>query len=809
MNTNSYKFLKWIMYAALAIIPFLAFYVAGFGVSASWNSLLFPYITGKNFGFRILVEIAAAAWVLLMILDKNLRPKKTLMLYIYSSFVFILLLADIFSVNITRSFLSNFERMEGFITHAHLFLYFLMLTSLFKDKISWAKYKTVLFFSNIPVIVLAFLQLLGLKSFALMKFLPNLRDAIGQKFYPSQGGTQLDASLGNSTYLAIYAVFFIFLFFLTYLETRKEKVKNNWIYLLMTILNLIVLYYTQTRGAQVGFAIGVLVTAIIIFFAGKKFEEFKGLRVASVSIVSALLVVYISLIAFGNSSFIQNTSTLNRLSKVSTFANPVTFFSNASKLKTELYNPDSTYESLKEISGDGTFTSRLINIKMSLEGFKERPILGWGQDNYLYVFAKHNDARMYAQEPWFDRTHNVFMDWLISAGALGLLAYLALYVGAIWMMWFTKDGKAHKSSNDILEKSFLTGLLVAYFIHNIFVFDNLISYLLFFIVLAYIASKYSSRKELINNKLSNQEIKSKLILFGPVILVILLGSLYFFNIKYYQANRYIIKGLVPTVKNNESQLDALHKSLVSFEKAIAKGGVAELESREQLAQTTLGLYNQIISLNLEMSEEYMPIYELVSEYVNQTKTAYEDLFSKKIDPRSLSIYASFLGTLGNDENSLQYSELAYKSAPNKQTIAINYIRELLMHELYEEANEIALKMYNSDKSYNVSQQIYALTSAYNGDYDKAESLLQVGNGVIFLDQSFLGAYRNTDNENRFISIIKNNLEINPEDIDSAVLLAQIYLEKGNNSEAKKILRELAENVPELEAEIEEYINSLD
>lgn len=42
--------------------------------------MLFPYITGKNFGFRILVEIAAAAWVMLMILDKGFRPKKSILL---------------------------------------------------------------------------------------------------------------------------------------------------------------------------------------------------------------------------------------------------------------------------------------------------------------------------------------------------------------------------------------------------------------------------------------------------------------------------------------------------------------------------------------------------------------------------------------------------------------------------------------------------------------------------------------------------------------------------------------------------------
>ena len=45
---------RWVVLAALFVIPFLVLYVS--------NSLFFPFITGKGFAFRILVEAAAAAW---------------------------------------------------------------------------------------------------------------------------------------------------------------------------------------------------------------------------------------------------------------------------------------------------------------------------------------------------------------------------------------------------------------------------------------------------------------------------------------------------------------------------------------------------------------------------------------------------------------------------------------------------------------------------------------------------------------------------------------------------------------------------
>ena len=62
---------------------------------------------------------------------------------------------------------------------------------------------------------------------------------------------------------------------------------------------------------------------------------------------------------------------------------------------------------------------------MSWQGVKEHPILGWGQENYIVLFNKYYDPKMYQQEPWFDRSHNVFFDWLVSGGILALLAYLS------------------------------------------------------------------------------------------------------------------------------------------------------------------------------------------------------------------------------------------------------------------------------------------------------------------------------------------------------------------------------------------------
>src|SRR5260221_14030643 len=99
------KILRYITLVGIFIIPFIPLIVA--------NSLFFPFITGKNFTFRIVVEIVFAAWLLLALTNKAYRPRRSWMLYLLTAFVVIMALADAQGIYPYKSFWSNYERMEG------------------------------------------------------------------------------------------------------------------------------------------------------------------------------------------------------------------------------------------------------------------------------------------------------------------------------------------------------------------------------------------------------------------------------------------------------------------------------------------------------------------------------------------------------------------------------------------------------------------------------------------------------------------------------------------------------------------------
>src|SRR3989344_3624602 len=96
--------LRRVVFVGIFAIPFIPFLVT--------PSMLFPFITGKNFIFRIIVEIIFGAWVLLAIKDAEFRPKFSWLLVAMTSFVAIVGIADIFAENPYKAFfhMGGFKR---------------------------------------------------------------------------------------------------------------------------------------------------------------------------------------------------------------------------------------------------------------------------------------------------------------------------------------------------------------------------------------------------------------------------------------------------------------------------------------------------------------------------------------------------------------------------------------------------------------------------------------------------------------------------------------------------------------------------
>ena len=73
-------------------------------------------------------------------------------------------------------------------------------------------------------------------------------------------------------------------------------------------------------------------------------------------------------------------------------------------------------------TNDFSTMNRLLIWEVALVAFYEKPILGYGQENFYVVFNKYFNPEIYSHAGsriWFDRSPNIFLDHLITGGIIG------------------------------------------------------------------------------------------------------------------------------------------------------------------------------------------------------------------------------------------------------------------------------------------------------------------------------------------------------------------------------------------------------
>ncbi len=623
-----------------------------------FSNFFFPFITTKVFVWRIIVEIIFAAWVLLALLDAEYRPKKSIILYAVFGFLAVIGLANLLGVAPVTSFWSNFERMEGFISLLHLGAFFLVIGSVFREA-DWKRWWNVSLLASFLMVLYCLLQITGLKTI-------------------NQGGVRVDGTLGNAIYLAVYMLFHFFVALLFLWRERKNKALA-WTYGLLALSYVWILYYTATRGAILGLLGGLLIVAILNI----RNREDKLVRRASLATLVGLIVLVGSFAMFKDADFIKNSPVLSRFSSL-----------NTEELKTQ---------------------GRYFVWPMALEGVKERPLLGWGQENFTYVFQKHYSPEMYNLEPWFDRAHNIFLDWLVAGGVFGLLSYLALYVVLLLSIW--------KSINlSHTEKSILTGLIAAYFFHNFFVFDHLISYILFFSLLAYVHCLRGGEL-LWKREFTLIQVRSIAL---PLVSIFFVLSLYFVNIKPMIGNVFLIEALKSIQTPGEMSVAPDY-----FNKAYRASYLGRAEVIQHLAANSFSILTSNITL-----EEKNVFFGFAKEALSKQAEELSD------DAKFQIVAGSFLSTTGFLDEALTHLLRAQELMPGKQQVYFEIGAVYINKKEPQKALEQFRVAYEMAPAYSEAKIIYLIGAIYAGDRAVENKLIsELPPEVVSNDSRILSAYK--------------------------------------------------------------------
>ena len=699
---------RWVALGALFLIPLAPLIVA--------NSYFFPFITGKAFFLRILIEIVLAAWMVLAFLDKEYRPRFSLIGAAVIGFVAWMFVADVFAPNALKAFWSNFERMEGWVLLIHLLGFFFAASAVLRVEKKWRAWFLTSLVVSVIISIHALMQLAGTASI-------------------HQGTVRVDASLGNSAYLAIYLLFSVFI--ALWLALTSNHAFMKWSLIALAVLEAVLIFFTETRGTIIGLVLALALAALLTALTAGKHVS----RAAAGAFV--LILVLIGSFYLGrNSDVVQNNRVLQRVASISL--------------------------------ADGQTRFTIWN--MAWKGVLERPLTGWGQEGFNYVFNKYYDPSLYHQEPWFDRAHNAFIDWLTAGGIPAFLLYLSLYGSAIVLLW--KSSELSRS-----ERIALTAAFTGYAVHNLFVFDNLYSYIYFFALLALIDSQVArpfKRLEQAPELDATDGITYAL----PVAIIIAFVLIWSVNVSGMRTAKGLIVALSPSA-------NGLSTNFAVFENFAAHPTFLGMqEIREQM----VAFAGRVVQSQQVTNEDKQRAVSLAIKEMQKQVAAYP------LDTRERLQLAQAYRIAGDNTSALKEIQEAARLSPGKE-------------EIWIQAGAIEWDVGNGEAAQASFNKAYALGPQFPdlalyaaagdiavGDIQKADQILRDAYGSENVDSDVLAAaYYRTQNWPRLIAMSTLRTEKPDANADAWFSLAAVYYAAGDKANAINTIKTAIKRYPDAAA----------
>jgi len=624
------------------------------------GSLVYPYMSAKGHLFRLLVELATAGWAILAVTHPSLRPRGSPILAAVATFVACLGVADAAGVCPTRSLLGDLERMEGWLTHSHLLAYLLLLPVVLASERLWSRFWQISLAASVAVTAVALAQRGGLCPMG------------------SPDG-RVDGTLGNPSFLAAYLAFHIWL--ATFLALRPQSATPTRL-LLGGIIAVegVALLFTATRGAILGLLAGALAASCLVLWTER--ERTRVRRLAALVTVAGLSVLAGFVLLRGH-PVVTSSPTLGRFAAIS---------------PSEL-----------------TSQSRLLAWRAALDGAAERPWLGWGQGSFPFVYARHYDPRLYTQDPFFDRVHNVFLEWLVAGGVPVLLAFCAILAAVLVAVWRGRTFSA-------VERGMLTGLVVGYVVHASLLFDTLTSYMLGVATLAFVHWRAIAARPAVETAAVPRRLAWAAVAVAVTAASCASAVLTWRTVV---AERALLAAVRPDPRG-------LGNNLASFQLALRHLTPATPKVRERLLTTAVEIGRSRLADAATLAQLTFLAHREMSRQVAACP----------LDVRSQVALASFLWRFGAFDEARSLLDRAHELAPRMQHVLFEIGSLELERGRYEEALGAFSRAYELAPLWTEARNRYAAAAIVAGRRGVAAELLVPAAGTVAVgDEWLIAAFR--------------------------------------------------------------------
>jgi tetratricopeptide (TPR) repeat protein len=774
----------------------------------------FPFIVPRNIMFRLLIELLLFVYVILVLQNRKYLPRQHLAWKLLLLFIGLMTFASFLGGNLLGSFWSSYERMEGLVTLYHLTAFFFVIYGTLRKKIQWEQLMQVSLFIALAVGLVGLSQLLSV----------NL-------LLESSGGTRITSTLGNATYLAAYMLIHLFIsaYFLLKLKEstdfsiykyafivldviilvfhikfrsavgssflgqifshsgiwlpflglqvialshfwykKNKSVIRSLAYLFygaISILFLLIISTTQTRGALVGLAISILLAAVLL--AVRKGEDIR-VKVTSAALVMLLIVSVTVIMLNRDSKFVTSQPVLNKIASISL--------------------------------DDRTTQTRLLTWQAGLKGLRDKPIFGWGVENFPQVFNKYFPIGIYEDEGtplWFDRPHNILVQYASEGGILALSSYLIFLAYLVAQLL--------KKKQNFRLGILMVAFLAAYLGQNLFVFDSINSYIPFYFLLGFIIFLLTSSTEKETRQSAVAQKRTAGFIIAGVALVLIGSSAWGLNAK--------------TIKNNRIFVSSFRHHLA--DKSVIPVDAADSIFNVFASSAFLGK-NEILGVYSEHLVELIQAGEVAREElsaaVDRLTKAMESATALQPDDARYGMYLMNLYLNSSSlhpayvDRLLELAEKVRQLSPDRPQIYYLTGRAHMIKGEYDKG--LADFIFATELAPDIFDAHWNLFAAYAtiGDVELANQEIQRLKEIkSFSPQRYVRAasvFSSANNIPAGINILEESVQIFPENIDLHATLAEFYAMAGQNEGARVQAQIVLDLEPSAAADVEDFLRRL-
>lgn len=737
-KVNLQNIIKYGIYL-LALIPLVIF-----------SEFISPFHFGKVVIFRSLVEILAVFYVALLIrYGRAHLPPRTPLFWAVTFFTLAFGLTTLTSINVYQSFFGTLERMGGWFSFIHFWMFFVIASAILRKKEDWLTFIKISLAVSLLSAFYGFLQ----KT--------DLQWVIG-----SGGRNKIFGTIGNPALFAGYMIVNAFLALMLYFRPANSK-NERYFYGFVFVVGVLAVLLTGVRGSVLGTVVGIIVFGLLYSF------NFGSKKIKSATISFIILVVLTAGILYSlrNKEFIKESHYLSRYADIS-----LSSFTVQTRFWAWQAGFNGWNDSIKNI------------------------FLGSGPEMFNIPFSKHFNPKFFrgiGSETLFDRAHNQFLEVLFTMGLIGFIAYVLIFTQALRIL--------KKLNNTPENKVFKIGLiagLIAYMIHNFFIFDTSANYLVFFLVLGFINFLTTPNPQPITYKLQPQKTLVANIA-GAALAIIVAFSIYFFEIIPAKANYTTTRAIVASWSGNHDL------AFEKFKEAMTYETFGKYEIRHRYGQYILERTNSASKIDEKNQERLFTAIENIKKNAEESRQDYLPylylsrlyIILGKSDPNS-----------AYNDTALEYSLKALDISPTFVRTYYEVAQAYLNKKDYQKAIEWFEKVVELNPEVKISHWYLGITYAQNGDLNKAVQVIE-SFGYPYKDSEtdslrMVEIYFKLGNYRKLAEIYEALVKLSPRNPQYYASLAAAYKQTGEREKAIKAAQTAAQIDPAFAKEAQDFINSL-